>query len=42
MLINVDWLKDYVDLEGFSVEELEEALTMGGLEVEEHDRTFRT
>ena len=34
MLINVDWLKEYVDLDGFSVDELEEALTMGGLEVE--------
>ena len=33
MLINKDWLKEYVDL-NIPLEELEEILTMGGLEVE--------
>lgn len=34
MLISLDWLKQYVDIEGKSIEELENSLTMIGQEVE--------
>ncbi|MCH8208148.1 MAG: phenylalanine--tRNA ligase subunit beta [Nitrospinae bacterium] len=37
MIISVDWLKEYVDLD-FPLVELEETLTMGGLEVEGIER----
>ena len=34
MLISLNWLKQYVDLEGIDIKEMEEALTMIGQEVE--------
>ncbi len=34
MKVTVNWLKEYVDLEGLSPQELAEGLTMAGLEVE--------
>lgn len=35
MIISLNWLKEYVDLEGISPEEIEEKLTTSGLEVDE-------
>lgn len=35
MKISLNWLKDYVDLSGISVEEITDRLTMSGLEVED-------
>lgn len=35
MIISLNWLKDYVDINGFSVDEITERLTMSGLEVED-------
>ena len=35
MKIPVSWLKDYIDLEGLSVEEIARKLTLAGLEVDE-------
>ena len=35
MKIPISWLKDYIDLEGLSVEEVARKLTLAGLEVEE-------
>ena len=35
MRLSFDWLSDYVDLDGVSVQELAEKLTMGAFEVEE-------
>lgn len=34
MLISLNWLKQYIDLEGIDIKEMEEALTMIGQEVE--------
>jgi phenylalanyl-tRNA synthetase beta chain len=34
MKVTINWLKEYVDLDGLPVEELAEGLTMAGLEVE--------
>ena len=34
MKVTINWLNEYVDLSGLSVEEIAEALTMAGLEVE--------
>ena len=36
MKISLNWLKDYIDLEGLSVEEIVSNLTMCGLEVEDY------
>ena len=38
MLISLNWLKQYIDLEGISIEELDNTLTMIGQEVEKIDR----
>ena len=38
MLISFNWLKQYIDLEGIEINELENALTMIGQEVEKIDR----
>ena len=38
MLISLNWLKQYIDLEGIEINELENALTMIGQEVEKIDR----
>jgi phenylalanyl-tRNA synthetase beta chain len=35
MKLPISWLKDYIDLEGLSVEEIARKLTLAGLEVEE-------
>src|SRR5512147_2806143 len=35
MKIPISWLKDYIDLDGLSVEEIARKLTLAGLEVEE-------
>lgn len=35
MKVPVSWLKDYIDLEGLSIEEIARKLTLAGLEVEE-------
>src|SRR5689334_5864435 len=35
MKLPVSWLKDYIDLEGLSIEEIARKLTLAGLEVEE-------
>ncbi len=35
MIVSLNWLKEYVDLDGVSVEEIEEKLTIAGLEVDE-------
>ncbi len=35
MKIPISWLKDFIDLEGFSVEEIARKLTLAGLEVDE-------
>jgi phenylalanyl-tRNA synthetase beta chain len=37
MLISLNWLKQYIDLEGISIEELDNTLTMIGQEVEKID-----
>ena len=37
MLISLNWLKQYVDIEGISIEELDNTLTMIGQEVEKID-----
>lgn len=37
MKVSLNWLKDYVDLENISVEEIIEKLTISGLEVEDVD-----
>ncbi len=37
MLISLNWLKQYIDLEGIEIQELENALTMIGQEVEKID-----
>ena len=34
MLISLNWLKQYIDLEGIEINEMENALTMIGQEVE--------
>ena len=34
MKVTINWLQEYVDLKGLSVEELAHGLTMAGLEVE--------
>ena len=36
MKISLNWIKDYVNLDGISTEEVVEKLTMSGLEVEDH------
>jgi phenylalanyl-tRNA synthetase beta chain len=36
MKISLNWLKEYVDLNGISVKEIVQQLTMSGLEVEDH------
>ena len=38
MLISLNWLKQYIDLEGIEINEIENALTMIGQEVEKIDR----
>ena len=38
MLISLNWLKQYIDLEGISIEELDNTLTMIGQEVEKIER----
>src|ERR1044071_7885145 len=35
MKLPISWLKDYIDLDGLSVEEIARKLTLAGLEVEE-------
>ncbi len=35
MKIPLSWLRDFVDLDGVSIEDLAHTLTMAGLEVEE-------
>ncbi|HKG53356.1 MAG TPA: phenylalanine--tRNA ligase subunit beta [Anaerolineales bacterium] len=35
MKLPISWLKDYIDLEGFSIEEIARKLTLAGLEVDE-------
>ena len=35
MKLPISWLKDYIDLEGLSVEEIARKLTLAGLEVDE-------
>ena len=35
MQIPISWLKDYIDLDGLSIEEIARKLTLAGLEVEE-------
>ena len=35
MKIPLSWLKDFIDLDGLSVEEIARRLTLAGLEVEE-------
>lgn len=35
MIISLNWLKDYIDLDGISVAEIEDKLSTSGLEVEE-------
>ena len=37
MKISLNWIKDYINLEGISTEEIVEKLTMSGLEVEDYD-----
>ena len=37
MLISLNWLKQYIDIEGISLEELDNTLTMIGQEVEKVD-----
>ena len=37
MKISLNWLKDYIDLDGLTVDEISNTLTMAGLEVEEID-----
>lgn len=39
MLISLEWLNEFVDLNNLSPEEIAEALTMSGLEVEEIEKT---
>jgi phenylalanyl-tRNA synthetase beta chain len=34
--ISLNWIKDYVNLDGISTEEIVEKLTMSGLEVEDY------
>ena len=36
MKISLNWIKDYIDLNGISTEEIVEKLTMCGLEVEDY------
>lgn len=38
MLVSLNWLSEYVDLEGITPEEIAHALTMSGLEVEEVEK----
>ena len=40
MLISLNWLKQYIDLDGIEINEMENALTMIGQEVEKN-RGFR-
>ena len=35
MKLPISWLKDYIDLEGLSIEEIARKLTLAGLEVDE-------
>src|SRR5512138_318242 len=35
MKLPISWIKDYIDLDGLSVEELARKLTLAGMEVEE-------
>ena len=35
MKVPISWLKDYIDLEGLSVEDIARKLTLAGLEVDE-------
>ena len=35
MKLPISWLKDYIDLDGLSVEEIARKLTLAGLEVDE-------
>src|SRR5574342_641270 len=35
MKVPISWLKDYIDLDGLSIEEIARKLTLAGLEVEE-------
>ena len=35
MKLPISWLKDYIDLDGLSVEQIARKLTLAGLEVEE-------
>ena len=37
MKISLNWLKDYVNIDGIPIEELVDKLTMSGLEVEDYD-----
>lgn len=39
MLISLEWLNEFVDLDNLTPEEIAEALTMSGLEVEEIEKT---
>ena len=38
MKVSLEWLNDYVDLSGVTVEEISHALTMVGFEVEDIER----
>jgi len=40
--ISLNWLKDYIDLDGLSVEQIVSGLTMSGLEVEEYTDQSKT
>ena len=37
MKISLNWLKDYINLDGISPDEIVERLTMSGLEVEDYE-----
>ena len=39
MLVSIEWLNEFVDLDGLKPEEIAESLTMSGLEVEEIEKT---
>ena len=39
MLVSIEWLNEFVDLNGLKPEEIAESLTMSGLEVEEIEKT---
>ena len=38
MQVSINWLKEYVDIEGLSVDQIAEGLTISGLEIEEIEK----